>query len=250
MTPRFDWTWNGGIFFASAAIRFFCWQHCSCTFDQNEKRNKTTVDKSVWNLPSGQQMVQTPDGAMYFRPLDGKDPDTSVQILPPQHGKGSASGTCGVNGTDFCPQAWDEHLYGPVPRPPSNATDIVKPPTGSNRTVCGNTCHSISDCGSMDTEYSCSCAFPSSDDARKLGLDPVYPVAACLVLFLASAQSNLGGRSLPSYVDARGVPHSCRCNDEKIGTECCGPTNGVLPTITQRPQLNNLSSHRDVAAKV
>ena len=144
---------------------------------------------------------------------------------------GSSSGTCGVNGTDFCPQAWDEHMYGPVPRTtPANATDIRKPPTGMNHTVCGNTYRSLSDCGSTDDKYSCSCAFRSFDDTRKLGLDPVYPVAACIVLFTAFFQSDLGGRSVQGYVDARGVPHTCRCNEMEIGAECCGQSNGELPT--------------------
>ncbi len=235
MTPRFDWTWVGGNFLASASIRFFCWQHCSCTVDPNKNRNTTTnINKRLWTLPFGQQMIQASNGATYLYQLDPERSKKYVQVLPPQNTAGSRSGTCGVNGTDFCPQAWDEHAYGPVPRAPANASNTVKPPTGVDRTVCGNTCNSTADCGSStDSEYSCSCAFPSPNDARKFGLDPVYPVAACLALFLASTQSNnLGGRSLPGYVDARGVPHTCRCNREKIGVECCGRTNGVLSTVT------------------
>ena len=231
MTPRFDWTWNGGNFFASASIRFFCWQHCSCTAAPDPNRNASAADKHLWTLPFGQQMIQAPNGAMYLHHMDAESPHKDVQVLPPQFGSGSRSGTCGVNGTNFCAQAWDENRYGPVPRAPANATNIIKPPpNNANGTVCGNTCSSTSDCGSTDSEYSCSCAFPSSADARKLGLDPVVPVAACLVLFLASTQSNLGGRDLPSYVDSSGVPHTCRCSDEKIGVECCGRGNGVIST--------------------
>ena len=229
MTPRYDWTWNGGNFFASVSIRFFCWQHCSCAVDLDETLTGTETDNRLWTLPFGQQVTQSPNGAIYIHPLGPAGPGRRVQILPPQQGAGSSSGGCGKNGTDFCPQAWDEHIYGLIPRASANTTDIIRPPTDIFHTVCGNTCHSLSDCGSVDRDYSCSCAFPSFHDARRLGLDPIHLVAACLALFTASIQGKLGGRSVPNYVDARGVPHTCRCNERETGRECCGQTNGDLP---------------------
>ena len=232
MTPRFDWTWSGGNFFATASIRFFCWQRCSCTNDPSKDPIKTDTGRRLWIFVFGHQLTQRSDGAMDVQTSNPTGLRSSIQILPPQQGAGSSSGTCGVNGTDFCPRAWDERVYGPIPRAPPNATDIIKPTTDTNSTVCGNRCHSSSDCGTTDSEYSCSCAFPSIEDARKLGLDPVYPAAVCLALFVTSVQSNLGGRSVQSFVDARGVPHTCRCNETVTGRECCATTNGVLPTMS------------------
>ena len=244
MTPRLDWTWSGGAFFASAAIRFFCWQHCTCTSDQNRAVPKFNMDKRVWPLLPGYSFMQMSDNSYYLIGTGSRGNASSLQILPPQGGMGSYSGHCGVNGTDFCPSAWDKETLGPVPLVPPNTTDIIKPAQKGNSTVCGNTCYGQSDCGSTNSQYSCSCAFPSSDDARQLGLDPVAPVAVCLALFITSAQSKLGGRDIPTYVDARGVPHTCRCNETVIGVECCGAVNRLQPmklstrykTLSNRPR--------------
>lgn len=229
MTPRLDWTWAGGNFFASASIRFFCWQHCNC--NTNLKKHSTSNDsaKRFWAFISGHQLTQLSSGAVHLQTSATTGPRSNVQVLPPQKGAGSSSGRCGANGTGFCPQLWNERTYGPPPRLPPNVTDIVKPLNNVNLTVCGNTCNGPSDCGSSDSGYSCACSFPSPEDAAKLGLDPVAPVAVCLALFMTSVQSKLGGRDAPSYVNTRGLPHMCKCNETVTGVECCGPTNGILP---------------------
>ena len=241
MTPRLDWTWAGGNFFASAALRFFCWQHCTCTSDRNRAVPKARLDRKVWPLLPGHSFLAMPDGSYYLVGTGSKGNPSRVQILPPPPPRGSAprSGTCGPNGTDFCPSAWDEETLGPVPLVPPNTTDIIAPAQKGNSTICGNACQGPSDCGSTGSQYRCSCAFPSLDDSRKLGLDPVAPVAVCLALFSVSVQSNLGGRDVPAVVDARGVPHTCRCNETVTGVECCGAVNGLQPmklsTVYKRP---------------
>lgn len=196
----------------------------------------------VWPLLPGYSFRQNMDGSYYLVGVGSKGDPVSMQILPSQQGTtGPHNGHCGPNGTDFCPSKWDKEILGPVPLVPPNTTDIIQPVVtqskGGNSTVCGNACHGPSDCGSTSTtgsdEYSCSCAFPSTDDARKLGLDPVAPVAVCLALFMTSVQSKLGGKrdTIPTYVDARGVPHTCRCNETVTGAECCGgAVNGIQPT--------------------
>ena len=241
MTPRFDWTWGGGNFHANAALRFFCWQHCTCASDRDGAIPKTELNRMVWPLLPGYSFRQNMDGSYYLVGVGSKGDPVSMQILPSQQGNiGPHNGHCGPNGTDFCPSTWDKEILGPVPLVPPNTTDIIQPVTqskGGNSTVCGNACHGPSDCGSTTgSEYSCSCAFPSPDDARKLGLDPVAPAAVCLALFMTSVQSKLGGKrdmidSIPTtYVDARGVPHTCRCNETFTGAECCGAINGIQPT--------------------
>ena len=231
MTPRLDWTWDRGNAFASLSIRFFCWQHCSCTINPSKDPLHDNLARSLWAYAAGHEMIQRSNGAMYIRKSNPTGHRSTVQVLPPQQGAGSPSGRCGVNVTDFCPQDWDHNAYGPVPRVPPNVTDIVMSPTDPDSMVCGNTCQSTSDCSTTDRTYSCSCAFPSSDDARKLGLDPVLPGSMCLALFVALGQSNLGGRDISSHVDARGVPHTCRCNGTVMGMQCCGKMNGVLPAL-------------------
>ena len=218
-TPRLDWTWAGGNFAASISIRFYCWQRCRCK--NNPTRDNATL--GLFAFVHGHELTARSDGAMVIQQGPGPHPPGVLGqthlVLPPQNGPGSPSGSCGASGKEFCPLAWDASVYGEVPRAPPDTTDIVKPAAPStNETVCGNRCDSPADCASPDgTEYSCNCAFPSSDDAKTLGLDPVAPIAICLALFSSSLKGNsLGGKrglgSTPSYVNSRGVPHTCRCN--------------------------------------
>ena len=246
MTPRLEWTWAGGNFFASAAIRYWCWQRCAC-------KNSPTKDNAtlaMWAIVQGHELAYRTSGAMYIQatgPVPKGQP-RETQVLPPQNGAGSPSGTCGVSGREFCPRKWDEAVYGAVPRIPPGVTDIVKPPPSNpNSTVCGNRCNSITDCGSSDAAgFSCSCALPSVPDAKKLGLDPVAPIAICLALFTSSLKTGpLGGkrdilgegvdtgsfmnmRSVPAYVDGRGVPYTCKCNETFTADACCKPRNGIV----------------------
>ena len=147
-----------------------------------------------------------------------------VQVLSAQNGPGSLSGTCGTNGTQFCPQAWNEGLLGPIPGAPPNVTDIVNSTASTNLPVCGNKCSGPQECGPSDSDHDCSCAYPSPEHAIKLGFDPLFPAAVCLVL----AAGSLLGRDLPTYVDSRGVPYKCRCNQTFAANECCGPKDGMV----------------------
>ena len=234
MTPRLDWTWAGGNLFASASIRFYCWQRCACKVDPSRHDDTTPL----WAFIHGHEMALRPNGAMIFQSSSSNSVQTQVtQMLPPQNGTGSPSGTCGASGTDFCPAAWDEATYGPAPRTPPNVTDLIKPdPPDTNLTVCGNKCKGSSDCASANDKYGCSCAFPTSEDAHTLGLDPVVPAAICLALFMSSLQGNsfvgksssLNGRNAPKYVDGRGLPHTCRCNETFVADGCCESKDGIV----------------------
>ncbi len=125
----------------------------------------------------------------------------------------------------------------------------MKPaPSNRNLTVCGNKCNSIADCGGSEDAggFDCSCALPSGQDARRLGLDPVAPIAFCLALYKSSLGiSQLGGkrnvlgermemgyrvneRGVSAYVDKRGVPYTCRCNETFVGDACCRSRNGIV----------------------
>ena len=220
MTPRHDWTWGGGNFYATASIRFHCWRQCTCNNDPPQDPDTT----KLWHFLTGLQLGLHIDGSMNLEPAGNQVQQTQLQqqgqvqdqgqgastsgsrqqqILPPQSpgAQNSPSGTCGPDHNEFCPKQWDEIAWGPIPREPPNVTDIVHPlpPKAGVMGVCGNRCTGPQDCGTTNEGYSCSCGFPSDSDARLLGLDPVVPVAVCLALVAAkmegvSGMTSLGGR--------------------------------------------------------
>ena len=223
MTPRLDWTWGGGNFFASASIRSHCVRYCHCTSSSGSTTNVTYLD-NLWNFVGGAQLAIRPSGQVDL--LSAKNVPPKI-ILPAQNGPGSASGTCGADGKQFCPQKWPTSLLGPVPRAPPNATDVVRPGpnpgVNNNLTTCGNTCQGPQDCGGGDDEKACACAIPNAKDAKVLGLDPVFPAAVCLVLL----HSNFGGKG---QLIGREVeqPWRCLCNATFVHSDCCGSRDGMV----------------------
>lgn len=165
--------------------------------------------------------------------------DKIASVLPPQDGAdGPTSGTCGADGKQFCPAPWLLAEFGPIPRAPPYSTEIVRPPSvgvnaTNDMTVCGNRCGGQSDCKADVDNYSCDCAYPNSEDAQALGLDPVFPPSICLALNMVRfglLEVSLTGRDVKAsrYVDKRGVPYQCRCNTTYTGNECCGSSNGMV----------------------
>ena len=207
------------------------------------------------------------------RAVDGRGQKAQQQILPAQTGPDAPSGSCGASGKEFCPLEWNYKAWGPTPDAPYGASDIVRPPPPTNdnaqknqgqgqgqgqaqtpsvstpppqqqqqktnMSICGNECHQPSDCGTSDDQYSCSCAVPSYADTRKLGLDPVAPVAVCIALFASSMNAkakaksgSLNGRAVMrgggegrGYTDSFLVPHTCMCDHvtQRVSDECCVP---------------------------
>ena len=248
-TPRLEWTWVGGNFFASASIRYICWRQCAC---KNVKPTRDNTTTPLWAFVHGHELTQRPNGAIVIQQEIGPVPTDSqreTQVLPPQNSRGSPSGTCGSSRDEFCPQAWPSGSYGEVPHVPPDTTDIVKmAPSSDDKSVCGNNCDGPANCSSSDTEFGCSCAFPSVDDSRTLGLDPVVPVAVCLALFASNFNDKpFGGKralkvgdgithELSSkhdskkglYVNREGIPHTCRCNATFLADECCASKDGIV----------------------
>lgn len=209
-------------------MRFYCWQRCACNYLPT-RDNLTTgmwLDPRVrtWRFLSTHVLIQQNDGSVTYHQTGAQSSEGLV--LPAQVGTTPHAGTCGTNGTQFCPSLWPENSLGPISQmqAPPNSTEIVKPKTaGSNNlTVCGSYCTGPQDCGSSNALESCSCAMPSPADTRTLGLDPVAPVAVCLVLALTTISSPLNGRGVPQYVDERGLAYQCRCNSTYTSNECCG----------------------------
>lgn len=239
MTPRHDWTWGGGNFLASASIRYHCWRHCACK--SNPPQDPDT--SKLWRFITGLQFRLHDDGSVDLQASGSsqQQPQGSnsiTQVLPSQQQQQQSStntraGTCGSSGIEFCPKSWDTIAWGSIPREPPNVTDIVQPspPKDGVMGVCGNKCTRPLDCGTTEDQYSCSCAFPSANDAHILGLDPVMPTAICVALFsstLNGHRKGLGGRSLQGYVDQKGVPHHCRCNETTVLDACCQSKDGIV----------------------
>ena len=222
MTPRLEWTWGGGNFFAAASIRMHCVRYCRCTGTAGNGTNLTYLG-DLWSFIAGAQLAVLPTGQIDI--LSGNS-GSSMTVLPAQHGPGSPSGTCGGDGKQFCPQPWPTSGFGPVPRAPPNATDIVRPKPNlgikPNLTTCGSTCQGPQDCGGGDDEKACACAIPNAKDAKALGLDPVFPAAVCLVLM----HSTFGGTG--RLIGRGEEPWRCLCNATFSHSQCCGSKDGLI----------------------
>ena len=242
MTPRYEYTWDGGQFFLAASIRAYCYANCYCNSVGKARTSRSQF--TSWQFLQNHQLVIHGDGSIDY----GKRGPGSTGIfkklatvLPPQNGAGGpTSGTCGADGKQFCPAPWPLAEFGPIPRAPPYSTDIVRPPTSgadatNDLTVCGNRCSGQSDCKAGVDNYSCDCAYPNSEDAQTLGLDPVAPPSICLSL----ASVNFGLSTLSTLLTPRGeetlrdvgeqrAPYQCRCNATYTGNECCGSSDGMV----------------------
>ena len=265
---------------AAASIRLYCWQRCYCASDTTRKSDNLTMP--LWQFLISHNLVFLANGAAVLQASSaspsGSSPAASprptsneapiMTLLPAQHGNGSPSGTCGLAGDSFCPLQWNETMLGPIPRAPPNTTDLIAPPPpNTNASVCGNTCHSAADCASPqqqdnygpDNSIGCRCALPTFEDARRLGLDPVSPIAICIALFQTIVSSSskkhpprridptgegiISGSTTSRpysekdesyssaavrYHDSDGNARTCRCNETYVADQCCLSTDGMV----------------------
>ena len=230
MTPRLDWTWGGGSFFEAASIRLWCWQRCACS--TNPTYDNVTVN--LWRWLNNHALTTRPDGSVFDTTLlPSGDPSTasssSLSILPPQNRATSASGTCGADGKQFCPYPWNATYFGSAPpRTPPGATNIEKAPSNRNLTVCGNRCKGPQDCSPSSSDHGCNCAYPFPEDAQQLGLDPVVPVAVCLVLAYVAKTHEVGARSVGGFRNSNGELYQCLCDETFASPKCCGSNDGIV----------------------
>ena len=243
-TPRYEWTWGGGNFLGSAAIRYHCWQRCACA----QNPTKEDLTSSLFGTPVMRLSTDfwieenVVDGSMTMnKATDGTAPHRpgpSMEVLPAQNvarnrlnPHGPPAGTCGPDKRQFCPMKWPK-MIGPIPQTPVGATQIVKSPASAavsshNLTQCGQYCHRPQDCGSSNVNDYCFCAVPSPQDARTLGLDVIAPVPVCLVL-AGLAVSSLAGRDEIKYLDEQGLEYECPCNSTFTHTACCSSKDGTV----------------------
>jgi len=207
-TPRLDWTWNN--FYASAAIRFHCWQHCVCsTSPTRENTTSTPSTTKLWSFVKNHPLIHKSDGSYVYRGLGSNE----LQVLPPQNRLGTPASPGGADGRQFCSAPWQ------IPQTPPKSTGVYHDPSSQNLTVCGNTCNGPQDCGSIDPSASCFCALTAPDDAYRLGLDRLALASSVLV-------GSLGGRDVRRYVDEREEEYRCPCNGTFVAPECCGMEDG------------------------
>lgn len=196
----------------------------------------------VWRITATHQLARQSDGSITLEAAGSGDGSggggggagatgeagrTSLGlVLPRQRGAKPAAGRCGHDHRQFCPEKWPVDVLGPVPRAPPDATLVWKAPGdgGKNLTQCGSRCKSPRDCGIGDGsgEDGCFCALPSPQDSRRLGLDPVAPMAVCLALVHAAVSGGIMGREVGRFVDERGEMYRCLCNETYVSHECCG----------------------------
>ena len=242
MTPQYTWTWGGPNFFAAAAIRYHCWRHCRCKFPVKGKLdNGTTVRPSslqkMWDVIDDAAvhfgLSSMADGSLEYRSQSADGNSHSGQVLPPQTGPGSPSGTCGADGRQFCPAQWPAEFVGEVPLAPPEIPNLDFNASDSSINRCGVslTCHSPAGCGT-DINGPCKCVEPDAKTAMKYGLDPIFPSALCLtIMTLSVASSSVSGKrsSRPQLtLNGEGEPWRCFCNETYISSGCCTAQDGLL----------------------
>ena len=132
----------------------------------------------------------------------------------------------------------------PIPRAPPDASfetalsaapadskpsPVPTPATAGTKT-CGGKCEGPSDCNS-GRDDSCNCRRPSTEQAKELGLDPLFPNGVCLAVVAAvGATQNLYGRELdrPILDQRREEADSCLCNSTYISSACCQSRDGMI----------------------
>lgn len=230
LTPRLEWTW-GTNFFASAAIRTYCWRRCTCRL--NPDPEDILFNNKVWHIIGDKYILENGDGSMTLS--DSKSRTSSTRILAPQQGGARASpraGRCGVDRRQFCQVPWPVDLVGSeVPRAPPDITQVVKDPSTPQRfSECGMHCNGPQDCSNSveESDPGCFRGIPSPRDSRVLGFDPIVPVPVCLVLAHVVTNGFNGRDNVIRYIDEPGLPYQCPYNTTFVSERCCGVRDGMI----------------------
>ena len=217
----------------------YCWQRCACTSMPRKQDNQTiglwmSPIALVWRVSTKSQLAQQKDGSITVEEVGAgtsSEGQSLGEVLPRQVGANPPAGHCGHDHKQFCAEAWPIDVFGAVPRSPPDATNVWKDAgeKAGDLTQCGSRCEKPQDCrgGGATGGYGCFCALPSLEDIRKLGLDPVAPVAVCLAL-MYKVNKGLSGRDVERYVDQEGQNYRCLCNATLVAEECCGARDGMV----------------------
>lgn len=94
MTPRLDWTWGGGDFFASASIRLHCYTHCLC------KRGKTDPlpTAKIWSFVEGHQLALRGSRQMVLEAASSSNHSSQESSSSSNSGNGGGGGGAGGSG--------------------------------------------------------------------------------------------------------------------------------------------------------
>ncbi|KAI9677500.1 MAG: hypothetical protein M1817_006454 [Caeruleum heppii] len=181
-----------------------------------------------------------------------------LRVLPPGPLNAShPAGTCGPDGRQFCPTPWPRMALGPNipvtppstwggPSPGGSGSQSNSAPSSAGATMpqrdkgkwpalCGNRCRSNTDCGGSLQSTGCRCVAASLTEVRRLGLDPVFPQALCLLVMQSASQQLPGGRgrlTRRSVEDMRSLNGSarwaCACNATYVSEACCHSDEGLV----------------------
>ena len=241
MTPRWDWTWAGGNFAFSVALRFHCWKYCLCKNQQNGTLANGTNVRPYSTYPLWELMdtaarhigvYVTRNGGVQFKAAVSSGQSSSKQILPDQSGDNPPAGSCGADGRQFCNEPWPSDIAGPTPTAPPLIPFTRSLATGASVGTCGTSreCSDSTDCGSNDA---CKCMIPDSQTAKQYGVDPIFPPSLCLTIaaFMMVGSSPGGKRDLILNQIARnadGERWRCVCNATYAATACCMVNDGIV----------------------
>lgn len=188
-TPRYDWTWGGGQFAFVAAVRRFCWARCVCSVGLKKENLTNSFSASdVLKIMAEQNIRENPSsGGMKLE--NTKTNQAETHVLPPQIGGSNTAGTCGVNGTGFCPMEWPTSILGDVkqmrvPWWEKAQTSVSPPPPPQKAPGCSDFCPGRVSCSDPGPGFpvTCSCKLPSpTAGSRMLGLISIS--ASCLRVF-------------------------------------------------------------------
>ncbi|KAI9676056.1 MAG: hypothetical protein M1817_000799 [Caeruleum heppii] len=219
-TPRLDWTFTYALG-PSLAIRSYCHSQCHCKAPKKKERH---VGTKVWRFVEEFESITMEGGSMQLYRTGSSSGDSLLEILPSQTEEQPSSGTCGADGRQFCVKSWPTALLGPVPRKPPavRASAVPKPPAPPAQ--CGTTCTTQKECKSTDPNADCACIAPTFAEARKAGLDQIFPQASCLVIAAEKFSEGLMGRD----VDAQSEEPACVCNSTYISQGCCSSEDGMI----------------------
>ncbi|KAI9681287.1 MAG: hypothetical protein M1817_002570 [Caeruleum heppii] len=237
MTPRLEWTWDN--FAASVMIRYHCWKHCTCS-GEAPPENRTLA--SLWQFLPDFMLEEQPDGSVNVSPTasegtSGQASTVTIPVLPARGQKRPRpAGTCGADGSQFCPMAWPSDVLGPKPvAPPPDQTSTLNADTPAQAPQCGTECTSNRACRAPGSPPGCRCVAASVDKARAKGLDPVFPKAFCLIAIQGlvhtrpkQAGAGNAGRSLPDSNQTFSEAWACACNQTYVSEGCCGSETGMI----------------------
>ncbi|KAI9889932.1 MAG: hypothetical protein M1814_004655 [Vezdaea aestivalis] len=209
----------------SMAIRIWCAKHCSCngrdSSELPEKINGVVVPGKIWegdaDVEFGSSSIKvSPNGQNSFKFWPAGYGGQKRGGIQRGIGGGTATNDDIGDGKEVFAGQFDKALNAISTSSRGTIRGNVKP-------QCGGRCRGPTDCSSGGEEGTeCVCSVDPAT-IRQKGLDPVFPVAACLafsVVMNGRKGLKLWGRGEESW--------PCVCNASYVSSGCCGSVDGLV----------------------